>query len=147
MDSLPAHQPLFEDDTDDEMSDEQLRELLNEAAQRMQAKAASQPVTTAPFKLPKLRPGHIADTYETTQGNITRLDQSKFVDEKQVALANGIKKIDDPLQVKQQKEVCIHSLIPFIHTRQSLVQLHLSCAYLTGMRLSDEVCHQRLHRP
>ncbi|KAF1940914.1 Fcf2-domain-containing protein [Clathrospora elynae] len=102
---VPAHQPLFEDDSDEELSDEQIRELLNEAAVRMRAKAAaSQSVTReAPFKLPKLKPGHIADTYETTDGNITRLDHSKLVDKKQQALANGIKKIEDPLQIKKQK--------------------------------------------
>ena len=66
MEPLPAHQPLLEDETDDELSDHQIKELLNEAAERMRAKAASQSVTVpdAPFKLPKLRPGHIADTYE-----------------------------------------------------------------------------------
>jgi hypothetical protein len=110
MELLPAHQPLLEDDTDEDMSDEQVRELLNEAAARMQAKAAGKPTATpdVPFKLPRLRPGHLADTYEKTDGNITRLDHSKLVDQKQQALANGIKKIDDPLALKKQKkiEVC-----------------------------------------
>merc|ERR1711907_361288 len=71
----------------------------------MRAKAA-QPAakTEAPFKLPKLAPGHIADTYEKTQGSITRLDHSKLVDKNQMALASGIKKIEDPLQVKRQKQ-------------------------------------------
>lgn len=101
---LPTHQPLVED-TDEELSDEQIRELLNEAAVRMRANAA-QPAssTQTPFKLPKLTPGHIADTYEKTDGNITRLDQSKLVDQTQKALANGIKKIEDPIQVKKQKQ-------------------------------------------
>jgi hypothetical protein len=109
MELLPAHQPLREDDTDEELSDEQIRELLDGAAQRMRAK---QPVTRpdAPFKLPKLRPGHISDTYEKTEGNITRLDHSKLIDEKQQALANGIKKIEDPIALKRQrKEVCTHN--------------------------------------
>ncbi|KNG52569.1 rrna-processing protein fcf2 [Stemphylium lycopersici] len=101
---LPTHQPLVED-TDEDLSDEQIRELLNEAAVRMRAKAA-QPAakSEAPFKLPKLTPGHIADTYEKTDGNITRLDHSKLVDKNQKALANGIKKIEDPLQIKKQKQ-------------------------------------------
>jgi hypothetical protein len=114
MELLPAHQPLLEDDTDEDMSDEQVRELLNEAAARMRAKAAGKPTATAnvPFKLPRLRPGHLADTYETTDGNITRLDHSKLVDQKQQALANGIKKIDDPLAIKKQKiEVCATILV------------------------------------
>ena len=106
MESLPAHQPLLEDDTDEELSDQQIKELLNEAAERMRAKAALQPSAApeVPFKLPKLRPGHIADTYEKTEGNITRLDHSKLIDKKQLALANGIKKIDDPLTDKRQRK-------------------------------------------
>ncbi|KAH7074400.1 Fcf2 pre-rRNA processing-domain-containing protein [Paraphoma chrysanthemicola] len=105
MEPLTAHQPLLEDDTDEEMSDEQVRELLNEAAARMRTKAAGKPTAAldAPFRLPRLRPGHLADTLEKTEGNITRLDHSKLVDKKQQALANGIKKIDDPLAVKKQK--------------------------------------------
>jgi hypothetical protein len=110
MELLPAHPPLLEDDTDEELNDQQIRELLNEAAIRMRAKAAGKPTSApdVPFKLPKLRPGHIADTHERFDGNITRLDHSKLIDTKQRALANGTKKIDDPLAVKRQKkmEVC-----------------------------------------
>lgn len=111
MEPLPAHQPLLEDDTDEELSDQQVKELLKEAAERMRAKQPSA-VPEAPFKLPKLRPGHVADTYEKTEGNITRLDHSKLIDKKQLALANGIKKIDDPLTDKRRrKEVRAMSLI------------------------------------
>ncbi len=113
MEPLPAHQPLLEDDTDEELSDQQIKELLNEAAERMRANTAGQSVTVpdTPFKLPKLRPGHIADTYEKTEGNIARLDHSKLIDKKQLALANGIKKIDDPIADKRRrKEVRLPSL-------------------------------------
>lgn len=118
MEVLPAHQPLLEDDTDEEMSDEQVRQLLNEAAARMRAKAAGEPTAApeVPFKLPKLRPGYLADNVEKTEGSITRLDHSKLIDKKQQNLANGIKKIDDPLAVKKQRsEVCALTN-SFIHT-------------------------------
>ncbi|KAJ4366908.1 dTDP-fucopyranose mutase [Neocucurbitaria cava] len=107
MELLPAHQPLRDDDTDEEISDEQVRELLNDAAQRMRAKAAVQPAprADAPFKLPKLNPGYIADTYEKTEGNITRLDNTKLIDRKQQVLADGIKKIEDPIRLKKQKKL------------------------------------------
>lgn len=101
MELLPAHPPL-EDDSDEELSDQQIRELLNEAAERMRAKAVAVP--DAPFRLPKLRPGHVADTYEKTEGNITRLDHSKLIDKKQLALANSIKKIDDPIADKRKRK-------------------------------------------
>ena len=106
MELSPAHPSLPDDDTDEDLSDEEIRRLLNEAAQRMQAKAASQPAATAgaTFRLPKLRPGHIADTHESSDGNITRLDESKLVDRSQQTLANGVKKIDDPLHVMKQKK-------------------------------------------
>lgn len=101
---LPTHQPLAHD-TDDDLSDDHIRDLLSEAAVRMRADAAqSASRPPAPFKLPKLTPAHIADTHETTDGNITRLDHSKLVDKNQKALANGIKKIEDPIQAKKQKQ-------------------------------------------
>jgi hypothetical protein len=109
MEPLPTHQSVIEDASDEDLTDEQIRELLNDAAVRMRAKAAGQrvPAPNVPFKLPKLTPGHIADTYEETAGNITRLNHSKLIDKEQQALANGIKKIEDPLRVKKQrKAVC-----------------------------------------
>ncbi|KAF1971875.1 nucleolus protein-like protein required for cell viability [Bimuria novae-zelandiae CBS 107.79] len=100
---LPAHPPQTGDDTDEELTDEQVRELLTQTAERMRAKPP-QSATEAPFKLPKLNPGYIADTYSTTQGAITKLDGSKLLPKKEQALANGIKKIEDPVQLKKQKK-------------------------------------------
>jgi hypothetical protein len=119
MELLPAHQPLLEDDTDEELSDEQIRELLDGAAQRMRAK---QPVSRpdAPFKLPKLNPGHISDTYEKTEGNITRLDHSKLIDKKQQALANGIKKIEDPIALKRQRKEVRSCISPSATARDDI---------------------------
>ncbi|KAF2679015.1 Fcf2-domain-containing protein [Lentithecium fluviatile CBS 122367] len=103
---LPAHQRLLEDDTDEDLTDEQVRELLEDAARRMREKQpAAQPTSSdVPFKLPKLKPGHIADTYTKTQGNITRLDSSKLVNKRDQVLANGVKKIEDPVAIKRQKK-------------------------------------------
>ncbi|KAJ4302841.1 dTDP-fucopyranose mutase [Kalmusia sp. IMI 367209] len=100
---LPAHQPLLEDDTDEELTDEQVRQLLSEASERMHAKT-SPSTRDAPFKLPKLNPGHIANTYSKTQGAITKLDSSKLLSKKELSLANAVKKIEDPVQLKKQKK-------------------------------------------
>ena len=103
---LPAHQPVLEDDTDEDLTDAQVRELLDGAAQRMREKQAAHLSTTpsnAPFKLPKLAAGPVADTYTKTQGNITRLDSSKLMNKRDQVLANGVRKIEDPVAVKQQK--------------------------------------------
>lgn len=103
---LQAHQRLLEEDADEELTDAQVRELLEDASRRMREKqASSQPTTTStgPFKLPKLKAGHIADTYTKTQGNITRLDSAKLVNKRDQVMANGVKKIEDPVAVKAQK--------------------------------------------
>ncbi|KAF1948725.1 Fcf2-domain-containing protein [Byssothecium circinans] len=98
---LPAHRRFLEDDTDEELTDDQVREMLDDASRRMCEKQTGG-APDAPFKLPKLNPGHIADNLLKTQGAITRLDSSKLVNQKEQALANGIKKIEDPIAVKKQ---------------------------------------------
>lgn len=91
-------------DSDEELSDEQVLELLTQAEQRMQSQAGAQ--SDAPFRLPKLDPGHIVSPYLRTEGSITRLDPSQVVDPKTKALAGKVKKVEDPIAVKkQQKEV------------------------------------------
>lgn len=103
MAQLPVQQPLMEDFSDDELTDEQVRQLLTEASERILAKGSAS-YADAPFKLPKLNPGHIADTYSNTNGEITKLDTSKLLSQEQRAMANGIKKIEDPVQLKRQKK-------------------------------------------
>jgi hypothetical protein len=105
---LPAHLRLLEDDSEEELTDQQVQEMLQDASRRMHEKQAGgiPTVPDAPFKLPKMNPGHIADNLLKTQGNVTRLDSEKLIDQKEQALANGIKKIEDPIAVKKQmKEV------------------------------------------
>ncbi|KAF2004469.1 Fcf2-domain-containing protein [Amniculicola lignicola CBS 123094] len=91
---------------DEDLSDEQIQELLREAEQRMRGKqaAALTNPTDAPFRLPKLKPGHIADNYLKTEGSVTRLDPAKLLDPKARVLAEGVKKIEDPIQAKKQKQ-------------------------------------------
>lgn len=60
-------------------------------------------VSDEPLKLPKLNPGHVADAYMKSEGSVSRLDPSKLVDSKQRDLADGVKKIDDPIVLKKQK--------------------------------------------
>ncbi|KAF2715190.1 Fcf2-domain-containing protein [Pleomassaria siparia CBS 279.74] len=96
--ALPAHQHQPEDDTDEELSDEQVRELLNQAERRMRAKQAASPID-ARSKLPTLNPGFVANSY--MKGG--RLDDSKLISEEDRLLARGIKKIEDPVQIKKAK--------------------------------------------
>jgi hypothetical protein len=138
--ALPAHQRLYDDDTDEELSDEQVRELLKEAERSLRAKqAASQKAAAdAPFKLPRLKPGHIADSSVTKDG---KLDPSKLIDKEQRTLANGIKKIEDPIQVKKQKQqvrtICLRLwpmmiIIPFFFLKQTRVPFWVPSCIIEG---------------
>ncbi|KAF2733517.1 Fcf2-domain-containing protein [Polyplosphaeria fusca] len=102
--ALPAHQRLPDHDTDEELSDEQVRTLLDEAERRMRETLAPAPTNDGPVKLPKLDPGRVADLYFDTKDAKARLDSSKLIDEKDRALAQGFKKIEDPIQVKKNKQ-------------------------------------------
>jgi hypothetical protein len=104
MMALPAHQRLPEDDTDEELSDDQIQELLKEAERSLRAKQTfNDEAQHAPFKLPHLHVGPVADVSLKTEGSVTRMDQSKLIDQKHRTLAEGVKKIEDPILVKKKK--------------------------------------------
>jgi hypothetical protein len=119
--ALPAHHPPPADETDDELSDAQIDQLLKEAERSLRAKQQAKQHALrpdAPFRLPKLNPGIIAETSLKTEGSITRVDPSKLINSQQRALAEGSKKIEDPVQVKKQKlAVCPCSLSPSLPRR------------------------------
>ena len=110
--ALPTHQ-LAGDDTDEELSEEQIDELLKQAEINLRARQAALQSTAkdTPFKLPHLRPGHIADSYVIKDGSRTKLDPSKLIDKEQRALADGFKKIEDPIAIKKQKKEVCRSLL------------------------------------
>ncbi|KAF2012537.1 Fcf2-domain-containing protein [Aaosphaeria arxii CBS 175.79] len=101
---VPAHH--HEDDSDEELSDDQIRELLDRAEaerhERAQLGLTHPAAASSTFKLPKLDSGLKAENL-TTDGTVTRLDQAKLVDDRHRVAANGIKKIEDPLQFKKDK--------------------------------------------
>lgn len=100
--ALPADSRLHDYDSDEELSDAQIQELLAEAERSLRMKQAG-PKTGSAFKLPRLNEGHIADISLKTEGSVTRLDPSKLVRPEQKVLAEGIKKIEDPVQLQKQK--------------------------------------------
>lgn len=102
---LPAHQRLLEDDVEDDLTNHQIQNMLKEASARVHQNLATGPSTSdALFKLPRLDPGHITQDIITTKGSITRLDTSSLVNKKDKALANGVKKIEDPIAIRKQKQ-------------------------------------------
>ncbi|KAF2750291.1 Fcf2-domain-containing protein, partial [Sporormia fimetaria CBS 119925] len=102
--ALSLSQNVFDDDMDEELSDAQIQSLLDEAERNLRAKQQTRE-TESLIRLPKLNPGHIADTSLRTEGSITRVDPSKLVRSEHRVLAEGIKKIEDPIQLKKQKLV------------------------------------------
>jgi hypothetical protein len=107
---MPA-QRQYEGDADDDLSDGQIRALLDQAEAERRTRAEQglahhAAVTSSPFRLPKLDSGLRSDNYLQTKGSIARLDQAKLVDEKDRSLANGIKKIEEPISKKEKAEVC-----------------------------------------
>lgn len=112
--SVTEHQPRDLPDSDEELSDEQIQQLLDEAERSARLRHTASSTANVPLRLPKLNPGHIADVSLTTSGSITRLDPSKLINREHRALAEGIKKVDDPIVNKQQKlAVCTPSPPPF----------------------------------
>lgn len=83
--SAPVH-----DGCANELTDEQIEDLLSHAAARLREKAKlkeKQPVTGASFQFPKLDPGNLATVPATTKP--AKKDDSI-----------GLRKVDDPVQSK-----------------------------------------------
>lgn len=102
---LPAHQRLLDDDVEEELTDDQIRDMLENASQRIQQDQGTgvfNPDT--PLQLPKLSPGHITDAIITTKGSVTRLHASNLVDQRDRSLANSIKKIEDPIATRKKRQ-------------------------------------------
>jgi hypothetical protein len=110
--AVPAHHTMSEDETFEELSDQQIEDLLQEAERSLRSEQQTSSADSL-FRLPKLNEGHIADISLKTQGAITRVDPSKLINKEQMQL-KGIKKIEDPIQVKKDKlaEVCPHYFFP-----------------------------------
>jgi len=93
---------------DEELSDEQIQALLKKAEARLRERASSaaKDVSTLP-KFPRLNVGEIAQPYVRTNGDVARVDPSKLLGKRERDLANKIRKVEDPVAVKQRlSEVC-----------------------------------------
>jgi hypothetical protein len=109
LDIVSTAQNLPSDsDSEEELSNEQVNQLLDEAERNLRAKEASfqsQAVASGTFKLPKFSSIKL-DSYMKTKGSITRVDPSKIIDQEQRSLADqGVKKIVDPTQLAMRQEV------------------------------------------
>ncbi|KAF2159820.1 hypothetical protein M409DRAFT_70725 [Zasmidium cellare ATCC 36951] len=89
---------------DEELTDEQIEQLLARATARLQEKAKQQQLTkshTQEFKFPKLDAGLLEKPYVETKGDVATVDASRLLEEKHRKQANGTRKVEDPVTAKK----------------------------------------------
>ena len=96
---------------DDDLTDEQIDELLARATRRLQEKSKSQDRVhtshTQTYAFPKLDTGKLDRPYVSTTGAVATVDAHRLLEEKQRNGANGIRKVEDPVAAKKLAvEVC-----------------------------------------
>jgi hypothetical protein len=107
--------PVVSSITDDDMTDEQIEQLLAAAAARLQEKSkkGSQLVKTPEeqrLTFPKLDTGNLEKPYVSMNGEIATLDASRLLQDRHRKLANGARKVEDPVVAKKAaQEVCFTS--------------------------------------
>ncbi|KAL9091907.1 MAG: hypothetical protein Q9165_004659 [Trypethelium subeluteriae] len=91
---------------DEDVSDEQIHQLLKEAETRLRAQhstALARSGKDSSFKsLPRLDASAAEKPYIENDGAVARIDQSRLLSDDQRNLANGIRKIEDPVAVKKR---------------------------------------------
>lgn len=90
---------------DEELSDEQIDQMLARATARLQRKsdqsAVVKPSDKRSFSFPKLDAGRLDKPYVSTKGEIASVDARRLLEEKQREQANGIRKVEDPVTAKK----------------------------------------------
>lgn len=91
---------------EDDLSDEQMQELLAQAAKRRQEKAslafADEDEAKSTFNFPKLNTGEMVKPYVDNKGDVATLDAKRLLGEKDRKLSEGIRKVEDPVAVKKK---------------------------------------------
>ena len=112
---------------EEELSDEQMQEMLAQAARRRKENASSVApvdkddgvVKAGQFKFPKLNTGEMVQPYVSDAGDVATVDRSRLLGEQDRKLSNQIRKVEDPVAVKKKMlEVCcpLPSILPpFTH--------------------------------
>jgi hypothetical protein len=91
--------------SDEELSDEQIEQLLARATARLQEKSKQtqliQKDDANTFNFPKLDAGALEKPYVTIKGDIATVDSSRLLKEKLRKQAEGIRKVEDPVTSKK----------------------------------------------
>ncbi|CAK4033145.1 related to FCF2 Essential nucleolar involved in the early steps of 35S rRNA processing [Lecanosticta acicola] len=90
---------------DEDLSDGEIDALLARATLRLKEKAKGKQLIEQPegqrLTFPKLDAGKLDKPYVDTSGDIAKLDDSRILDGKYRKLADGIRKVEDPVTAKK----------------------------------------------
>ncbi|KAI9757854.1 MAG: hypothetical protein M4579_003290 [Chaenotheca gracillima] len=111
---------MVSDSDGEDLSDEQIFQLLKDAELRIKAKSAPPQDQQNPdnpdelslvntdhqpkaptFRIPKLNPGTLPQSYVRSKADVAQANQSRLVDEKDRKLANQSRHVEDPVKVKE----------------------------------------------
>ncbi|KAI5197823.1 rRNA-processing protein FCF2 [Aureobasidium subglaciale] len=92
---------------EEELSDEQMQEMLAQAAQRRKQNASVALFDKGDdkanqFNLPKLNTGEMVQPYVSNAGDIATVDRSRLLAEQDRKLSNQIRKVEDPVAIKKK---------------------------------------------
>jgi hypothetical protein len=96
----------------EDLTDEQMEEMLAQATTRLREKEESKIFQTeAPQKytFPKLNAGDLEKPYVVSKGHIAEADKARLIDEKYRQTGSLIRKVEDPVAVRKlAEEVRLH---------------------------------------
>jgi hypothetical protein len=105
---------------EEELSDEQMQEMLAQAARRRQENASIALLDKGDkdkanqFNFPKLNTGEMIQPYVSNAGDVATVDRSRLLSDHDRKLSNQIRKVDDPVAVKKKTiEVCLKFFLSF----------------------------------
>jgi hypothetical protein len=115
MEDVISFAPQHEED----LSDEQMQEMLAQAAKRRQEKASvalfdkDDKDKANQFNFPKLNTGEMVQPYVSNAGDVATVDRSRLLSEQDRKLSNQIRKVEDPVAFKK-KTLEVRSDISFL---------------------------------
>ena len=122
MAATTAPETALNSQINEDLTDEQMDALLDRATARLKAKSQSQDLVVLEgereaYVFPKLDTGKVEKPYiSTTIQNVTTADAARLVDDKQRKKANGIRRVEEPVQSKKlAREVRIQPLYTMNH--------------------------------
>lgn len=99
----------------EEMSDQQIETLLKQAEERLRQPEFARSNKQGSYlpRTAKLDTSALPQTYVQTSGDIARADPKRLIDEKERRLANGFRKVEDPIALKRKLNEVALPTIPF----------------------------------